>query len=68
MGVMFVSESQLKIEWHHMEWLDNADSYICPVCRTEVSSPAAYNYHCPWCGFIAERDKNKCFELVKCDG
>ena len=42
-----------------LEWIDNADSWLCPVCRTEVWSPAAYNYHCPGCGFIAERDKNK---------
>lgn len=42
-----------------LEWIDNADSWICPICRTEVWSPAAYNYHCPGCGFIAERDKNK---------
>ena len=42
-----------------MEWLDNADSYLCPVCRTEVSTPTKYNYHCPGCGFIADRDKKK---------
>ena len=42
-----------------MEWLDNADSWLCPVCKIEVSIPTKYNYHCPSCGFIAERDKNK---------
>lgn len=40
-----------------LEWIDNADSWLCPVCRTEVWSPVIYNYHCPNCGFIAERDK-----------
>lgn len=44
-----------------LEWIDNADSWLCPICRTEVWSPAAYNYKCPWCGFYAERDKNKIF-------
>lgn len=42
-----------------LEWIDNADSWLCPICRTEVWSPAAYNYHCPGCGFIADRDKEK---------
>lgn len=42
-----------------LEWINNADSWLCPVCRTEVWSPVVYNYHCPECGFIAERDKNK---------
>lgn len=42
-----------------MEWLDNADSWLCPICRTEVNTPTKYNYYCPKCGFIAERDKNK---------
>lgn len=40
-----------------LEWIDNADSWLCPVCRTEVWSPVVYNYHCPECGFIAEKDK-----------
>lgn len=43
----------------NMDWIDNADSYICPVCRIEVNSPAKSNYQCPRCGFIAERDKNR---------
>ena len=45
-----------------MEWIDNADSWICPFCRTEVWSPAAYNYHCPKCGFIADKD----MKLISC--
>ena len=40
-----------------LEWIDNADSWLCPVCRMEVSTPTKYNYHCPKCGFIAERNK-----------
>lgn len=43
----------------NMDWIDNADSYICPVCRLEVNSPAKSNYQCPRCGFIAEKDKNR---------
>lgn len=40
-----------------LEWIDNADSWLCPICRMEISTPTKYNYHCPKCGFIAERDK-----------
>lgn len=41
-----------------MDWIDNADSYICPVCGKEVSSPAKYSgCMCPRCGFHAENDK-----------
>ena len=39
-------------------WIDNADSYICPVCGEEVRSPSAYpGYKCPKCGFQDEKDK-----------
>ena len=38
----------------NMDWIDNADSYICPVCRLEVNSPAKSNYQCPRCGFIID--------------
>ena len=40
-----------------LEWIDNADSWLCPICRMEVSAPTKYNYHCPKCGFITERDE-----------
>ena len=40
-----------------MNWIDNADSYICPVCGEEVSNPANLNFTCPKCGFVAEKDK-----------
>lgn len=41
-------------------WIDNADSWICPVCRLEVSSPAKYDgCKCPVCGFQDEKDKEK---------
>ena len=32
-------------------WIDNADSYICPSCGLEVSSPAKTDGKCPKCGF-----------------
>lgn len=41
-----------------MNWIDNADSYICPVCGEEVSNPANLNFTCPKCGFVAEKDKS----------
>lgn len=47
-------------------WIDNADSYICPVCGLEVPSPVKYEgCKCPRCGFQDEKDvermnKEKC--------
>lgn len=39
-------------------WIDNADSYICPICGEEVRSPSAYpGCKCPNCGFQDEKDK-----------
>ena len=39
-------------------WIDNADSWICPVCYLEVPSPAKYvGCKCPKCGFQDEKDK-----------
>lgn len=41
-------------------WIDNADSYICPVCRFETNNPNRYaGAKCPYCGFQAEEDKNR---------
>lgn len=45
-------------------WIDNADSWICPVCGLEVSSPAKYKgCKCPKCGFQDEKDKVKSITL-----
>lgn len=39
-------------------WIDNADSYICPICNQEVRSPSDYpGCKCPNCGFQDEKDK-----------
>ena len=41
-------------------WLDNADSWICPICGFETASPAKYEgCKCPQCGFQDEKDKEK---------
>lgn len=40
-------------------WIDNADGYICPECRTEVNNPAHHGYVCPRCGFVADQDKDR---------
>ena len=32
-------------------WIDNTDSYLCPSCGLEVSSPAKTDGKCPKCGF-----------------
>lgn len=38
-------------------WIDNADSYICPVCGFEANNPNKLNDKmCPRCGFIANKD------------
>lgn len=40
-----------------MDWIDNADSYICPICGKEISSPIKYlGCMCPSCGFHPDRD------------
>ena len=42
------------------DWIDNADSYICPNCRYEVLSPAQYpGYACPECGWRPKREEKK---------
>ena len=35
------------------DWIDNADSYICPKCRFECNNPLYYSKvaTCPRCGF-----------------
>ena len=38
-------------------WIDNADSYICPVCRFETDNPNRFPFaKCPRCGFQDEKD------------
>ena len=33
-------------------WIDNADSWLCPVCGFETPNPNRYNHaQCPRCGF-----------------
>lgn len=34
-----------------LNWIDNADSYLCPKCRAEVDNPAKTEGRCPRCGF-----------------
>ena len=41
-------------------WIDNADSYICPVCGLEVYNPNSYyESRCPKCGFQDVSDAPK---------
>jgi rubredoxin len=41
-----------------MHWIDNADSYICPVCGFETNNPNKYDgCRCPVCGFQDEKDR-----------
>lgn len=39
-------------------WIDNADSYKCPICGYETRNLNHHNNQCPVCGFIADKDKN----------
>lgn len=46
-------------------WIDNADSYKCPICGYETGNPNHHNKQCPVCGFIADKDLLKfsqCFD------
>lgn len=38
------------------DWIDNADSYRCPVCGYETGNPNNHNCKCPVCGFTADKD------------
>lgn len=40
-------------------WLDNADSYLCPICYFETDNPHRFKYKCPICGFMDEKDCDK---------
>lgn len=37
-------------------WIDNADSYICPICRFETNNPNRFHCRCPKCGFMDPKD------------
>lgn len=49
-------ESVLEKE-QNKNWIDNADSYICPDCGFETNNPNKLeNKACPKCGFVALKD------------
>lgn len=47
-----------------MNWIDNADSYICPVCGFETDNPNKFRAKCPVCGFIADKEKESAEKKV----
>lgn len=49
-------------------WIDNADSYICPICRFETNNPNKYDCKCPRCGFMDAKDIQSAdlVEVVRC--
>ena len=42
-----------------MDWIDNADSYKCPVCGYECDNPNRYNGQCPKCGFVPDKEERR---------
>lgn len=51
-----------------MHWIDDADSWTCPVCRFNTSSPAKYEgCKCPVCGFQDPKDKEECYWINRGD-
>lgn len=41
-------------------WIDNGDSWICPICAHEEENPNKFpNSKCPICGFQDPKDANK---------
>lgn len=41
-------------------WIDNGDSWICPICGDEEENPNKFsNSECPVCGFQDPKDANK---------
>lgn len=49
-------------------WIDNADSYICPVCGFEVGNLNNVGCICPRCGFYDSKDVRSAdvVEVVRC--
>ena len=48
-------------------WIDNGDSWICPICAHEEENPNKFpNSECPVCGFQDPKDANK-DQQVKAD-
>lgn len=42
------------------QWIDNGDSWICPICAHEEENPNKFpNSKCPICGFQDPKDANK---------
>lgn len=41
----------------NLHWIDNADSYICPICGYETNNPHyLFDIRCPKCGFKDKKD------------
>ena len=49
-------------------WIDNADSYICPLCGYETNNPNRFHGKCPICGFMDVKDMRSAdvVEVVRC--
>lgn len=49
-------------------WIDNADSYICPLCGYETNNPNRFHGKCPICGFMDVKDMRPAdvVEVVRC--
>lgn len=43
--------TKLGVRGDMRNWIDNADSYLCPSCGLEVNNPAKTDGKCPQCGF-----------------
>ena len=55
-GIKMIASKIMK----ELHWIDNADSWICPICGFETGSPAKYEgCKCPKCGFQDDKDKQK---------
>lgn len=49
-----------------LHWIDNADSWICPVCGFETGNPKKYEgCVCPKCGFQDDKDMELVIDHVQ---
>lgn len=48
-----------------MHWIDNADSYICPVCGFETDNPLRFKCKCPVCEFMDKKDREAMMDKEK---